>query len=271
MDKLFFLVNIRRETFLQLTIFVLVSVLLLILPRDFKSDLSAFIFKFTYGPFYAFKNYVKELEGVQNENEKLRLKLIELSLRNSWLNEEHLENERLRKLLEFRSELEYNVIPAEVLSTEPNRRYFSVLIDKGSGDGLRRNMPVVNIHGLVGKVVDVSYSSAVVQLMIDPNFRASAQDQKTRVFGIIKPGSGSSLRLDNVPLREDIKIGDRVITSGLGGIFPPGIKIGVVTAVESEEDLSRIDRSFGIFKRVDVTPYVDLSSLEELFVLDAKR
>ena len=273
MDKLFFLVNIRRETFLQLTIFVLVSISLLILPRDLKSDLSAFIFKFTYGPFYAFKNYVKELEGVRDENMKLHQKVIELSLRNSWLNEEHLENERLRKLLEFRSELEYNVIPTEVLSAEPNRRYFSVLIDKGSGDGLRRNMPVVNINGLVGKIVDVSYTSAVVQLMIDPNFRVSSQDQKTRVFGIVKPrhGRGSTLRLDNVPLREDIRMGDRVITSGLGGIFPPGIKIGVVTAVESEKDSSQIDRSFGIFKRVEVTPYVDFSTLEELFVLDVKR
>lgn len=271
MDKLFFLVNIRRETFLQLTIFILISVLLMILPRDLKSDISAFIFRFTYGPFYAFKNYVKELEGVRDENRKLRQKLIELSLRNSWLNEEHLENERLRKLLEFRSELEHKVIPAKVLSAEPNRRYFSVLIDKGSRDGVRRNMPVVNLHGLVGKVVDASYSTSVVQLMLDPNFRASAQDQKTRVFGIVKPGSASALQLDNVPLREEVRVGDRIITSGLGGIFPPGIKIGVVTAVESEEDSSKIDRSFGIFKRIEVTPYVDFSSLEELFVLDVKR
>ena len=271
MDRLFFPVPIRKETLFHLTIFVLLSFLLLILPGNFKSDISAFIFKFTYGPFYSLRNQIKELEGVREENRKLQDKVIELSLRNSWLSEEHLENQRLRNLLEFRSELEHKVIPAEVLATEPNRRQFSVLIDKGSADGVGRNMPVVNVYGLVGKVVEVSSHSSVVQLMIDPNFRASAQDQKTRVFGIIKARASSSLRLDNVSLREDIKVGDRVITSGLGGIFPPGIKIGVVTGVESEKTPAKEDRYFGIFKTIEVTPYADFSSLEELFVLDVKR
>jgi rod shape-determining protein MreC len=271
MDRLFFLVPLRKEALLHLTIFVLLSCLLLILPRNLKSDLSAVIFKFSYGPFYAFNNHIKELKGVQEENRKLQEKVIELALRNAWLNEERLENERLRKLLEFRSELEHKVIPAEVLASEPNRRQFSVLIDKGSGDGVKRNMPVMNVYGLVGKTVEVSSHSSVVQLMLDPNFRASAQDQKTRVFGIIKSGSGSNLKLDNVSLREDIRVGDRVITSGLGGIFPPGIKIGVVTVVENEEAPSEESRFFGIFKSIAVTPYVDFSSLEELFVLDVKR
>ena len=271
MDKLTSLLHIRRNTFLSLLTFVLLSVLLLVLPQELKSDLSAFIFKFTYGPFYSLRNYVKELEGVRDENQKLREKVVELTLRNSWLQEDHLENQRLRDLLEFRSKLEYEVIPAEILSAEPNRRNFSILIDKGSGDGVRRNMPVVNLQGLVGKVVDASFSSAVVQLMLDPNFRASAQDQTTRVFGIIKPQSGSSLKLDNVPLREEIKVGDRILTSGLGGIFPPGIMIGVVTAVESEEDQSRVNHSFGIFKTIEVASYIDFNRLEELFVLEVKK
>ena len=270
MDKLTSLIHIRKDTFLYLITFVLLSLLLLILPLNFKSDLSEFLFKFTYGPFYSLKNYVKELEGVRDENKRLREKVVELTLRNSWLKEEHLENQRLRELLEFRSSLDLGVIPAELLSTEPNRRYFSILIDKGTGDGVRRNMPVINLQGLVGKVVEASFSSAVVQLMFDPNFRASAQDQATRVWGIIKPRSGSSLLLDNVPRREEIRVGDRIITSGLGGIFPPGISIGVVTAVESEEEPSQISRSYGNFKTIQVAPYVDFSRLEELFVITVK-
>jgi len=252
-------------------ILVLLSFLLLILPQRIKSDLSAFIFKFTYGPFYAFSHHIKELEGVREENRRLHQEVMELSLRNFWLNEEHLENSRLRELLGFKSQLEQKVIPTHVVAKDPNRRYFSVLINKGSQEGLKRNMPVVNMHGLVGKIVDVSARSSVVQLMIDPSFRASAKDQRSRVFGIIKPGSGFTLRLDNVPLSEDVKIGDQVISSGLGGIFPPGIKIGVVTSVESEETFSEEDRSFGIFKRIQVKPSVDFSSLEELFVLEVVR
>jgi len=271
MGKLSFLIHIKRETSLHLMVFVLLSFLLLILPQKIKSDLSAFIFKFTYGPFYAFSNHIKELEGVQEENKRLHQKVMELSLRNFWLNEEHLENSRLRELLGFKSQLEHKVIPAFVVAKDPNRRDFSVLINKGSQEGVKRNMSVVNMHGLVGKIVDVSAHSSVVQLMIDPSFRASALDQRSRVFGIIKPGAGFTLRLDNVPLPEDVKMGDDVISSGLGGIFPPGIKIGIVTSVESKETFSRGDRSFGIFKMIQVKPSVDFSSLEELFVLEVVK
>jgi len=251
--------------------FVLLSFVLLVLPQQVRSDISAFIRSFTYGPFYAFSNHIKELEGVRDDNRRLHQKVMELSLRNFWLNEEHLENQRLRELLRFRSELTHKVIPADVVAVDPNRRYFSVWINKGSREGVKRNMPVVNMHGLVGKVVDVSAHSSVVQLMIDPSFRASALDQRSRVFGIIKPGSGFTLRLDNVPLQEDAMVGDQVISSGLGGIFPPGIKIGVVISVENSETFSKEDRSFGIFKMIQVKPSVDFSSLEELFVLEVAR
>lgn len=271
MNRLSFLIHIRRETFLHLIMFLLLSFLLLILPQKLKSDLSGFIFRFTYGPFYALSNHVKELEQVREENRRLHQKVMELSLRNFWLNEEHLENQRLRELLNFRSELRYRIIPADVMATDPNRRRFSITINKGYRAGVKRNMPAVNMRGLVGKIVDVSSHSSVVQLMIDPSFRASALDQRSRVFGIIKPQTGFTLQLDNVPLHEDVKVGDQVISSGLGGIFPPGLQIGVVTAVESEETFSKEDRSFGIFKMIQVKPSVDFSTLEEMFVLDVTR
>jgi rod shape-determining protein MreC len=267
MDKLLFLIHIRKKSFLHLITFVLISLLLLLLPREIKSEISAFIFKFTYSPFFTLTNHIKDLEGVQEENQKLHQKVMELSLRNYWLNEEHLENQRLRELLGFKSQLEQKVVPADVVAAEPNRRQFSVLINKGYQEGIKRNMPVVNMHGLVGKIVDVSSHSSVVQLMLDPSFRASALDQRSRVLGIIKSKAGFALRLDNVPLPEDVKVGDQIISSGLGGIFPPGIKIGLVTSVESEKTFSKEDYSFGIFKIIQIDPSVDFSSLEELFVL----
>ncbi len=271
MEKFSFLIRARKETLLHLSTFVLLSLLLLILPQSIKSDISAFVHRFTYGPFDALDNHVKELEGVREENKRLHLRVMELSLKNFWLNEERLENRRLRELLDFRSELKYKVIPADLVAAEPNRRHFSVLINKGSEEGIKRNMPVVNMHGLVGKTVDVSPHTSVVQLIIEPSFRVSALDQRSRVYGIIRPGSGFTLRLGNVPLTEDVEVGDGVISSGLGGIFPPGIKIGRVTAVESQESLSKENFSFGIFKRINVKPSVDLSSLEEVFVLEVEK
>ncbi len=243
------------------------SLLLLILPRGLKSDISAVIFKFTYGPFYALSNHIRELEGVREENRQLHRKVMELSIKNSQLTEEHLENSRLRELLGFKSQLEQLVIPADVVASEPNRRAFTVMINKGQKDQVQRNMPVVNMYGLVGKILDVSGHTAVVQLLIEPSFRASAQVQRSRVMGIIKPGAGLTLRLDNVPLAEDVREGDRVITSGLGGVFPGGIEIGVVASAQSEEAFSQDYQTFGIFKMIQVSPSVDFSTLEELFVL----
>ena len=271
MEKFSFLIRARKETLLHLSTFVLLSLVLLILPRSIKSDISAFVHRFTYGPFDALDNHVKELEGVREENKRLHLRVMELSLKNFWLNEERLENRRLRELLDFRSELKYKVIPADLVAAEPNRRHFSVLINKGSEEGIKRNMPVVNMHGLVGKTVDVSPHTSVVQLIIEPSFRVSALDQRSRVYGIIRPGSGFTLRLGKVPLTEDVEVGDGIISSGLGGIFPPGIRIGRVTAVESQESLSKENFSFGIFKRINVMPSVDLSSLEEVFVLEVEK
>lgn len=271
MEKLSFLIKTRKETFAHLSALVILSLVLLILPQQVKSDISGFVYRFTYGPFCALSDHLRELEGVREENKRLHRKVMEFSLRNFWLNEEHLENRRLRELLDFRSELEYKVIPADLIASEPNRRDFSVLINKGSNEGIGRNMPVVNMHGLVGKTVHVSPRTSVVQLMIDPSFRVSALDQRSRVYGIIRPGPNFSLMLDNVPLAEDVQVGDGVISSGLGGIFPPGIRIGTVIAVETQETLSQEDYSFGIFKRISVRPSVDPSSLEEVFVMEAEK
>ena len=270
MDKISFAFT-KNRNLLYLATCILLSLLLLALPVRVKSDLSSLIFGFTYAPFYALSNQIKQLKWVYGENRKLHQKVMELTLENSKLKEEHLENSRLRALLEFRSELRYQVIPAEVVAAEPNRPLGtgSVVINKGKEKGIRPNMPVLNLHGLVGKIQETFPYRSTVQLMLDPNFRVSALDQRSRIFGIIKPhsGPGSVLKLDNVPTGEDIRTGDQVVSSGLGGIFPAGIRIGIVSRVE-EQALSKTSPYSGVFKEIKVKPSVDFSSLEELFILN---
>ncbi len=270
MNKISFAFAKNRDL-LYLATCILLSLLLLALPGEVKSDFSALIFGFTYAPFYALGNHMKQLKGVYLENRKLNQRVMELTLENSKLKEERSENSRLRALLEFRSELRYQVIPGEVVAAEPNRPpgRGSVIINKGQDQGIKRNMPVVNLHGLVGKIQQVFPHRSSVQLMPDPNFRVSALDQRSRVFGIIKPHSGPGLilKLDNVPSGEDVRTGDEVVSSGLGGIFPAGIRIGVVSGVE-EQTLSKASPYSGVFKEIKVKPSVDFSSLEELFILD---
>lgn len=261
----------KNRNLLYLTTCILLSLVLLVLPVKVKSDLSALILGFTYAPFYALSHQIKQLKGVYQENRKLHQMVMELTLENSELKEQHLENSRLRALLEFRSELKYRVIPAEVVAAEPNRPQGtgSVIINQGKDKGIKRDMPVVNLHGLVGKIQEVFSNRSTVQLMLDPSFRVSALDQRSRVFGIIKPhsGPGWTLKLDNVPSGEDVRTGDQVVSAGLGGIFPPGIIVGVVSAVD-EPRLGKTSPYSGVFKDIKVRPSVDFSSLEELFILN---
>jgi rod shape-determining protein MreC len=275
MNKISFVVT-KNPNLFYLTTCVLLSLLLLVLPGEVKSDFSALIFRFTYAPFYALSHQIKQLQGVYQENKKLQQKVIKLTLENSELKEEHLENSRLRALLEFRSGLEYQVIPAEVVAAEPNRPWGrgSVLVNKGKEEGIKRNMPVLNLYGLVGKIEEVFPHRSTVQLMLDPDFRVSALDQRSRVFGIIKPypGQGMLLNLDNVPLGEDVQIGDEVISAGWGGIFPAGLKIGIISNI-GEGSLSKTTGYSGVFQEIEVIPSVYFNSLEELFALniDVKR
>lgn len=196
------------------------------------------------------------------ENRRLRLENTRLALENALLKETKLENERLRKLLGFKRRKKFELIPAEVIGVDPSRIVNSILIDIGGDSGIEVNMPVVTSEGLVGKVIDVFPKTTLVQLLLDRNCRVSAIVQRSRVLGIVEWERGSICRLKNVLDRSDVKVGDVVVSSGMGGVFPKGIKIGVVSEVAQQKGTP--------FKEVKVVPSVDFTRLEEVFVLSQK-
>jgi len=247
----------------QLVFFVLLAFLLLILPQQQKLFISGSILKYTYLPFFKFSQKIKRLTNVYDENKKLQKENVRLILENLRLKEEGLENERLRSLLDFKSQVDYRVIPAEVVALEPNRKSNSILISVGQADGVSKYLPVINMQGLVGKVIEVYPRNSLVELLLDPDCRVAALVQRSRIHGIIRPQKGSSLSLENVPSGEDVTYGDEIISSGLGGVFPPALRIG--TVVKSE------DPKPSIFKHVLVQPSADFNSLEELFVIEVIR
>ncbi|MDZ7373868.1 MAG: rod shape-determining protein MreC [candidate division KSB1 bacterium] len=170
-----------------------------------------------------------------------------------------LENQRLRALLGFKERAPYPLLPAEVVAHSGNSAIHSITINVGSADGVRRDAPVVTSQGLVGKVYLTGSDYSLVHVLLDRNFRAAAMVERSRVHGILRWSGGDYCLLDDVPIRSDVRLGDVIVTSGLGGIFPPGIRIGVVVQV-SEDATS-------LFKQVYVKPYVDFSRLEEVAVI----
>jgi rod shape-determining protein MreC len=203
------------------------------------------------------------LFNVRDENRMLREQNLRLSLELLKLREERLENIRLRNLLAFKSRLTYPYIPAEVIARDPGRLLNTILINVGRKDGVEDRMAVVTSEGLVGKVLTVYAESSVVQLLQDRNCRVSAVVQRgERAQGIVRYEEGK-FYLQNVPMRSVIEVGDVVVSSGVGGIFPTGLMIGTVEEVGQDQT--------GLFREVVLKPCVNFSSIEEVFVLQSGR
>src|SRR5574341_96640 len=239
------------------------GVALLASGEKFKSEVSGLVLKFFYSPFFEINQKAQVFYDVHQKNKSQEEEITRLILKNNQLQELGLENQRLRELLGLKTQINYKVIAAEGLDRNPQRQTSAVIIHVGSQAGVKKNMSVVNVEGLVGKVIEVFSTSSLVQLLFDPNGQVSALDQRSREQGIIKWEKGWELDLEYVPSTADIMLGDEVVTSGQGGIFPAGLKSGVVSRVEPKTNL--------LFQNIKVKPYVKINSLEEVFVVEQER
>jgi rod shape-determining protein MreC len=172
--------------------------------------------------------------------------------------EVRLENERLRLLLDFKEAQEIDTLPARVIAEDASSWFRTVTIDKGSEQGVVEGLSVVVAEGVVGRVVRSSPKFARVLLITDASSAVASLLQNNRARGVCR-GQGENLVFDFVLRQEEIKVGDRVVTSGMGGVFPKGLVIGNVKSVDRQE--------FGLFQAIEVLPAVDFSHLEEVLVL----
>ncbi len=111
-------------------------------------------------------------------------------------------------------------------------------IDKGSADGLAINMPVCNAAGIIGQIIEVSPTTATVRLVTDENSGISAMVQSTRAQGILQGQPDGTLRLEYVTVDSDVTEGDIIVSSGLGGVYPKGLPLGVVSSVDRPDNAS---------------------------------
>ncbi len=199
------------------------------------------------------------LINVQVENTRLKREIDALRMESYRYRELLDTNRRLQELLNFKETINYPVLAAQVIGRDPTGWFKSVIIDKGKKSGLKTNMPVVNAIGVVGRLVSVSLNYAKVLLIIDQNSAVDCIVQRSRDKGIVKGISSKICKLDYVLKTGDVVIGDMVITSGLGRVFPKRLPVGEVREVNSMPG--------ELFKRIEVRPVVDFSKLEELLVI----
>lgn len=201
-----------------------------------------------------------DLSFVTRENRELRAELAAARLRIGQLEEASRQNDRLRELLDFRQRGVSEILTgAEVIGWGDGREAYAVSISAGDGDGVERGCAVVTAEGLAGRIERVTGPhTALVSLLNDPTNAVAAVVERTREHGIFR-FEGRQGVLEFVLQAADVRVGDRVFSSGRGGIYPAGLLIGEVRSVQDDPDR--------VTKRVEVELAVRLDRLEEVFVL----
>ena len=204
------------------------------------------------------------LVNVQKENESLRGRLSALEAQNSKLLELESENGRLRKLVGYQEETGTSGISARVVGHNPSNWRELVTVTAGSERGVFVGMPVLSGNGLVGEVIATGFGSSQVLLITDHQSGVDAILQESRTRGTIQ-GQGDTLSLEYVVGDAEVKIGERVLTSGMDGVYPKGLLIGVVTQVVPARGAGKM------FQSVIVSPTVEFSRLEEVLLITPPR
>jgi len=203
-------------------------------------------------------SYIR-LVDTHSENLRLREDIRALNLRVLEANEAVLANRRLERLLDMKKSVEAPTVAATVIGEDVTSWFRTLIINRGSSSGIREGMAVISADGVVGQTIKVSSSTSRVLLLTDHASGLSATIQRSRARGVVK-GKGEMLcTLEFTTREEDVKVGDMVITSGIGGIFLKGLPIGEVTMVKRGE--------YGIFQNVSIRPAVNLAHLEEVLVV----
>ena len=199
------------------------------------------------------------LVDIRIENASLKKEIDALKMENSLYRELVAANRRLETMLQFKEAIHWDALVAQVIGKDPTGWFESVMIDKGKNAGLRLNMAVVNAQGAVGQLVSLAPNYAKVLLLIDQNSAVDCLIQRSREKGIVKGLSPKVCKMHYVVKNGDVVVGDLVVTSGMGRVYPKGIPVGRVVEVA--------DDPWEMFKDVKVEPLVNFSKLEEVLVL----
>ncbi|MCG8501698.1 MAG: rod shape-determining protein MreC [Firmicutes bacterium] len=208
--------------------------------------------------------FASEIKTLKEERDRLLLQVDKLQEDNRGLQELGKENKRLREMLGLKKKLDdFEFVGAQIIGKDPGNWFNTFTIDKGTADGLENKCAVIASKGLVGYIYDVRTNSAKVMSIIDNDSAVSALIERTRDIAVVKGDlvlqHEGSCKMDNIEKGADIIAGDCVVTSGLGGIYPKGLLIGMIKQISEEPH--------EISQYAIVEPAVDFKRLEEVFVI----
>ncbi|WP_281349934.1 rod shape-determining protein MreC [Paenibacillus tengchongensis] len=276
-NKRLFILLITLVMFIVLMGFSLGSRKSLTWPENFLRDTTGFVQSLFYKPagyVAGLFQDIANLHDLAEENERLKLMVAQYTREKAQYNFIKSQNESLQKDLNFREaqknlyDFELHIAQVISLTTEPSNN--SIVLDLGSKDGIKPNMSVISTEGLVGVISQVSNFTSTVKLMTmmdvkDPNSQpaiaATVQDKEDNSFGMIESYDAQTgmLQMNKIPVGDPIAVGDTVISSGIGGMYPRGLTIGKVVDVKVGD--------YGYTSTATIDPLADFQDWKELFVV----
>lgn len=269
---------VKRGTVIKWSVAACLLAVLLLLPDGFSARIKGFFQNLTSPVQSGGIRTKRSLEarvdamrgfgGLIEENERLNGEVIRLQAKVRLSKSIEEENVKLREQFDFYNRQTDKLIPAEVLSRSINGWWQSVRITKGTRDGIAPNRAVISPDGLVGRTANVFAHSADVLLLSDPACKVSARIRRTGSFGLVT-GTGVTLkgypRVEMQFIHKDIpvQVGDEVVTSGMGGVYPRDVVIGYVDAVRMEEA--------GLYQIAEILPQAVDSLTDIVFVQSAEN
>lgn len=203
-----------------------------------------------------------DMRGAVNENVQLRRKVASLTTENLKLRQSEGDLRRLRGLLSYAEQFEMKTSMGQAIMLDTAGRFKSIIIDRGSADGVEVNDVIANASGLIGRVVLTTNDLSKVQLLTDNNCSVGALIERTRRQGVVRGTGAATLNMFDIPALADVQVGDRVLTAGIDGIYPRGIPVGTVVRAEPGQSL---------FKEVIVRPAVDFGTVEEVIIIHTRK
>jgi rod shape-determining protein MreC len=200
------------------------------------------------------------LSAAAKSNEQLSAERDQLKAQLLALRETEAQNERLRELLNMGVAQKLRLVAAEKIAVGPSPYERVVRIRRGKSVGIAPGMPVVHPQGVVGQVIEATAETADVLLLVDRSSAIDVISQRSRGRGILRGRSFRQLEFEYLSKGEDIQVGDLLVTSGLDGVYPKGISVGVVTNVEPQDKTK-------LFVSAMVEPSVEFSQLDEVSVV----
>jgi len=206
---------------------------------------------------YGLLDYLSALEN----HDELTKKIAFLENELTRMGELEKENERLQTLLHFSSKVRFETTGARIIGYDVKLWQKSILLDKGTQEGINAASAVIAPAGLVGRVIEAAPWTSKAILLTDSDSRVSALTTNSRVQGILAGNGSSLLQFRYLSLDSNIQVGEEVISSGLGRFYPEGLRIGKIESIERDED--------GLHLMAQVRPYVEFSKLEEVLCLSS--